>query len=154
MKTSIAKKLIFLFSFLVIIGCRTKLNQTINHQKEGLWIEYDTLQYVYKTVGKYHKNEQTGTWKYYYNSKLVRKEKYNKSICKTKLYYPNGKLEKKGYTQLDAKNDTLHWFYFGEWKFYNTNRKLVKSTIYTKGKTADSLNANHCEFKINLTNTK
>ncbi len=154
MKTSNIKNTFYIIAFISIFGCKTKLNQTIDKQKEGQWIQYDTLEYIYKVVGKYHKNEEIGTWRYYYNNKLVRKEKYNKNICKTKFYHSNGKLLKKGYTKLETKNNILHWFYFGNWKFYDSTRIFIKKVEYVNGKTKDSINANYSEIKMNFTSKK
>lgn len=130
-----------------LFSCKSKINQTVNKQKQGLWIEYDTLEYIYKTVGKFKDNSEIGTWKYYYNNKLVRKEKYYKENCKTKFYYPNGRLEKKGYTKHEIKNNLNHWYYYGTWKYYDTTGKFINKKIYYKGKTADSLSQDYQEFK-------
>lgn len=137
--------LVLIFPLFFLYSCKTNINQTINKQKQGLWIEYDTLDYVYKIVGKYKNDNEVGTWKYYNNNKLIRKEKYFKNRCKTKFYHSNGKLQKKGYTKSEVKNNLNHWYYYGEWKFFDKNRKYEKSKFYFKGKTSDSLKTDYEE---------
>jgi antitoxin component YwqK of YwqJK toxin-antitoxin module len=133
-------KYLFIIIIMVsILGCKSKINQLVNQQREGRWVTYDTLDYVYKTRGRYHNNEEIGTWKYYRKDILIRKDKYCKNICKTKFFHPNGRLQKKGCTKSETKKDSLHWFYFGKWKYYDLNRKLIKSAMYINGKTSDSL---------------
>lgn len=134
-------KLKFMILFFVILlqfACKTTTNQMVQKQKEGLWVEYDTLDVVYKTIGKYQQNNQIGTWKYYRNNKLIRKEKYYKDTCKTKFYHPNGKLQKKGYTTFEVKDHLNHWYYFGKWQYYDKNRHYLHSKYYYKGKPSDS----------------
>ena len=73
--------LIVLFTMFSFESCKTKTNQVKNNLKEGAWITVDTFDYPYISKGKYHKGKQTGSWKYVYNGKLDRKEKYKKNKC-------------------------------------------------------------------------
>lgn len=123
--------LIFMFSF---SGCKTKINQVENNLQEGKWVTIDTLDYPYIAKGKYHKGIEIGTWKYFNNGKLERKERYKKDKCLTKYYYPNGKLKQKGYTRLVNNLKEVHWFYFGEWYNYDEDGKLIKIDTYADGK--------------------
>lgn len=124
--------------FLLIIilisfhGCNSKINQIINNQREGKWITHDTLDFIYTTKGKYNKGTEIGTWKHFYKGKIVRKEKYIKSMCKTIIYHPNGKIMKKGYTKLESGEKEDHWYYFGDWYFYNTKGQLDSIKKYKK----------------------
>ncbi|WP_281322206.1 hypothetical protein [Flavobacterium aestivum] len=132
-------KLIFLIFLLFFLGCKTKTNQIVNHQREGKWITVDTLDYVYITKGKYKKGKEKGTWKYLYNGKVVRKERYKNGICHAYFYYPNGKIMKRGYTKLDSNDTVNHWYYYGKWYCYNKNGILTTIKTYEKGKIIDSL---------------
>lgn len=85
---------------------------------------------IYKVVEKYRNNQEIGTWKYYNNNKLVRKEKYCNTTCKTRFYHNNGKLQKKGYTKLEVNNDSLHWYYYGKYIMRKAN--LLKQLIMQK----------------------
>ncbi|WP_124019477.1 hypothetical protein [Flavobacterium laiguense] len=104
----------------------------INHQREGRWVTMDTLDSIYITKGKYRKNAEIGTWKYLYNGRIVKKEKYRNRVCKTTFYHPNGKIMKQGYTKLDSDANEDHWYYFGKWSFYDSKEKLDSVKIYEK----------------------
>lgn len=132
-------KTIIVVFLLSAFGCKTKINQIKNQQREGKWITIDTFDYVYIIKGKYHKGIEKGTWKHFYNNKIARKEKYKNGICDTRFYYPNGKIMKQGFTKSES-NDTLsHWFYFGNWNYYDQNGNLTKTIIYDEGEVIDSL---------------
>lgn len=135
------KKTVLISIFLIIFfaGCGNKINQFKNHKKEGKWVTNDTLEYIYKTVGKYHNGLELGTWKYYYNTRLVRKDKYKLNIIKTKYYYTNGNIQKKGYSMSENDENETHWFYFGKWYEYDKNSNLVCIYNYNKGVMIDSI---------------
>lgn len=133
----------FLFTFILvmcILSCKSKINQTVDNQPEGKWITVDTLEFIYVSKGKYHKGMEVGSWKHFYNGKMVRKEKYRKGICKTIFYYPNGKIMKKGNTKIERTTKEDHWYYFGKWYFYDTNGKLDSIKTYKKENLSDSTN--------------
>ncbi len=124
-------KLLFTILTLIFISCKT--NQTINKQKVGRWIYSDTLNKVcYKSVGRYHKNIEKGTWKSFEGTLLVKTEKYKKDFCITTTYHKNGQIASQGTTKLaESENDT-HWYYYGEWKFYDKIGKLLETKTYQK----------------------
>ena len=132
---------ILLISILFFLGCKTKINQVKNNLPEGKWVMIDTLEHenIYITKGKFHKGKEIGTWKYTYNGKLDRKEKYKNGQCFTKFYYPNGKLMKKGYTQFEDNVKEAHWFYTGDWNYFNENGQLVSIKTFDKGKMLQTL---------------
>jgi antitoxin component YwqK of YwqJK toxin-antitoxin module len=135
-------KLKLLFTLIVIIGilgCKSKLNQMVNKQREGKWITIDTLDSIYNTNGKYSKGKEIGTWKYFYNGRLVQKEKYHKSICNTTFYYPNGKIMKKGNTKSESNEKEDHWYYLGKWYFYDKTGKLDSTKTYKKEDTTNQI---------------
>ncbi|WP_309609543.1 hypothetical protein [Flavobacterium sp.] len=124
---------------LSIQSCKTKINEVKNNIQVGKWVTIDTFDYPYISKGKYYKGKQTGSWKYIYNGKLDRKENYKNDKCLTKFYYPNRKLKQKGYTKLDNIENNAHWYYSGNWKYYNERGKLVKINIFENGKIVDSI---------------
>ena len=133
--------LLILLILLILTSCRPIIhNNKVNNLKEGKWVEIDTLDFIYKTVGNFKKNKLIGTWKYYNNNSLIRKEKYEKEFCKTKFYYLNRSLERKGYTKMILEDSVLHWFYIGKWHFYDNKRKLIKTKMIINGIVVDSLN--------------
>lgn len=130
---------LFLIMILGFSGCKSKINKLIDNKREGLWVTVDTFDYVYITKGRYKNDMEVGTWKHFNNGKLVRKEKYRNSLCKTKYFYPNGKLMKKGFTKVNVDNNEIHWFYFGKWSYYNENGKLDSIKDYKIDNKLDSL---------------
>lgn len=125
----------FLFSVVIIISlvsCKSKTNQMVNHHREGKWITVDTLDEIYTIKGRYRKGNEVGTWKHYRKGKLVKKEKYHTNSSRLTFYYPNGKIMKKGHTQLDHNEKEDHWYYIGDWYFYNQNGALDSIKTYKK----------------------
>ncbi len=127
------RKLIFILILTLIFGCKT--NQTINKVRKGYWIEtYKIGESEYKSTGTYSNGNPIRKWKYYKNDTLYQKEKYHKNICKTIYYHKNGKVMQRGQSMIEIKNGQLHWFYFGNWYFYDANKKLIKLKNYENGK--------------------
>ncbi|HEX9152048.1 MAG TPA: hypothetical protein VF842_08195 [Flavobacterium sp.] len=124
---------------LLFFSCKTKINQIENNEKEGKWITIDTMDHIYEIRGKYHKGIEKGTWHFFYNGKMVRKEKYKKDVCNTRCYYPNGKLNKKGYTKIESNKNGDHWYYFGNWHYYDEKGRLLSIKTYEKGEIINSL---------------
>lgn len=128
---TLQKFILTVFILISFLNCKPKINQTVNNLPEGKWITTDTLDFIYITKGKYHEGSEVGTWKFYNNHKLVKKEKYKNTFCKTRFYYPNGKKQKQGYTKLVVEDSLSHWFYSGKWRFYNQKGKLDSIKNYT-----------------------
>ena len=136
----IYRKLLFIsISITCFISCKSKTNQIVNHKREGKWITIDTLDYIYIAKGKFHKDNEIGTWRQYCNGKLVRKEKYHKETSSIKYYYPNGKIMKRGHTKSDHTSLEYHWYYYGKWYFYNASGKLDSIKTYKKENITDTL---------------
>lgn len=127
------------FIYLLFIGflfsCKPKLlNQKVNKQREGLWIEnYGQDSSNYKSVGSYRNDDPIKKWTYYLNGKRIKKENYSGSSCRTKNYFQNGRVQSKGQTKTTTNGEETHWFYDGEWKFYNEKGKLILIRTYDNG---------------------
>lgn len=67
------------------------------------------------------------------NGKIIKKENYKQQACKVTTYYENGKIQSKGQTKTTSDTIETHWFYDGEWKFYNENGKLIGLKKYKEG---------------------
>ncbi|MBP9794038.1 MAG: hypothetical protein KBC56_08570 [Flavobacterium sp.] len=132
-------EMVLLFFSFCFLGCKTQINQTKNNLQEGKWIVVDTFDYPYISKGKYHKGKPVGSWKYFYNGKLDRKERYKKNSCLTKFYYPNGQIKQQGYTQTESNNNKMHWYYTGNWNYFDSNGKLTRVNVFEKGKIIDSI---------------
>jgi antitoxin component YwqK of YwqJK toxin-antitoxin module len=106
-----------------------------NKQREGLWIEkYTQDSSHYKSIGKYRKGDPIKKWTYYLNDKIIKKEKYKGSICATIFYHKNGKIQSYGKTKIDTCDKYPHWFYLGDWNYYNEDGKLTSIKKYNNGK--------------------
>jgi hypothetical protein len=115
------------------LSCKTKINQIKDNLQEGKWVTVDTLEYPYISKGKYKKGLEVRTWRYINNGKLERKEKYKKGVCKTRFYFPDGKLMKKGYTKYDNNKTEVHWYYTGKWYYYDQKGSLTTIRNFEKG---------------------
>lgn len=87
----------------------------------------------YKSKGKYKKGIEVNSWRYYANKKRIKKEKYKNGICYVTTYFENGKTESKGKTKLAITDTETHWFYFGDWLFYDKNGQLISVKSYVAG---------------------
>lgn len=119
-----------------LFSCNPKLiNQKINKKREGLWVEKHSLDSSnYKSIGKYSNDDPVKIWRHYLNGKIIKKEKYTKNDCMTKFYHQNGKIQSQGKTTLDLSGKYTHWFYSGNWNFYDEKGKLIMKRNYDKGK--------------------
>jgi antitoxin component YwqK of YwqJK toxin-antitoxin module len=136
---------LFISLFLLsLIGCKTvPINQKINKKREGLWIEnYAVDSAKYQSVGKYHLDDPIKKWRYYLNGKIIKREKYKRNICATKTYFENGKIQSKGLTKTTTDNIEIHWFYDGEWKFFDEKGKLIITKNYSNGELVSEVEFN------------
>lgn len=131
-----------------------KVNRVVNGYRQGKWIhtpgvpekEITVLKskgqqlpeglviegYYYK--GRYRKGKERGVWRYFMDEKLIRKEKYKGNTAFTRFYHPNGEVDCEGKTVFDTSQKLAHWYYSGEWNYFNENGKLVATRVYDKGK--------------------
>lgn len=142
---------LFLCMWLISASCQ--LNRMVNGHKQGRWIyaadlikkDFETLKergyhlpqelkegYYYK--GRYRKDSEVGTWRYFMNGRLIRKEKYKGAIAYTRFYHHNGKIDCEGKTVFDSSAKFIHWYYTGFWKCYDENGILIVTRNYEKGK--------------------
>ena len=126
---------IVLFCGILLSGCKSKpINQIIDKKKEGVWIDnYEQDSIRYKSIEHYKHDEPVKKWKTYIDGKIYKTEKYKNGICSVKYYYKNGKLQAKGKTKIEIDSKAMHWFYFGDWKFYSDKGKLTEIKKYNKG---------------------
>jgi hypothetical protein len=111
-----------------------KINQKHNGLKEGKWISYDTInEDVYKYVEKFKKGEDVKIWKTFKNKKLNKKEVFLKDKCLITYYNENKILIISGQTKSEVNEKKSHWFYYGDWNFYDHNGKLVLIKKYING---------------------
>ena len=135
-----------MLSIFVFISCKTKeINQykkfpNKTQKRHGKWKEeYSSDQGTLIAVGKYKEGEKIGIWKTTLNNKLFQKDKIKKNITKTKIYHQNGNLMQSGQSKMDVSKNERHWYYFGDWKFYNGKGNLQYIKKYEDGKKVDSI---------------
>jgi len=118
---------------LLIVGC--SINRYKNDVKVGKWVEtHDIDGTTYKRIEFYKRGKEKGTWKVYAGKTLQKKEKYRKDTCYTTIYYPDGTVSSRGKSMTRREKDnSLHWFYTGDWKFYNKAGKLEFIRNYVNG---------------------
>jgi antitoxin component YwqK of YwqJK toxin-antitoxin module len=135
---------IIIFLTFTIFGCKTApLNQKINKKREGLWIEnYEVDSAQYKSIGKYKNDDPIKKWRYYLNGKIIKKEKYKGTICKTTTYFENGRIQSKGHTKTTTDSIEIHWFYDGIWTFYNEKGKPTILKKYNNGELISEVELN------------
>lgn len=109
------------------------VNQLKNGKKDGKW-EYKNKNTAIYSRGKYKEGVEVGVWKYYQGKELWKRERYKGNISYVKLYYPGGRVSSKGQTQLDITDKEIHWYYTGDWKYYNERGKQTGVRSYQKGK--------------------
>lgn len=132
MKSVSVIKMLLLFFGLLVAGCKT--NQTKNQERIGKWIYKDTVNgIVYKSKGRYKKGIEVKTWKQFANGKCIKKEVYKNGICHTINYFQNGKIASIGQTKMIETKENVHWYYFGDWKFYDKNGKMTFLKKYENG---------------------
>jgi antitoxin component YwqK of YwqJK toxin-antitoxin module len=121
--------------FLIIavsISCSSKVNQLKNKKKQGKWVYRDSIQVSSK--GRYSNDLEVGTWKFFSEGKLFRKERYkSNSVSIIKFYHPNGRVSACGLSRSDLSSKDLHWYMFGDWKYYNEKGKLIEMRFYEHG---------------------
>ncbi len=138
-------KIILFLSLILVISCKTKMNQYIltddKHKKRhGKWREeYSADDGKLTAIGKYNKGEKVGKWKIYFGSQLYEKNKVRKDITKIKRYFPDGRLMESGQTKLDISANERHWYYFGDWKYFSKEGKLLYIKTFYRNKKADSV---------------
>lgn len=140
--------LLTLLSIFVCVSCQTKTNQYIKisdkvQKRHGKWKEeYPTEEGTLVTTGRYKMGEKVGVWKTFVGDKLYQKEKIGRKKTKMFVYHRNGNIMERGQTKLDISENERHWYYFGDWKFYDENGKLKYIKKYTDGKKIDSVSFN------------
>lgn len=121
------------------------MNQYVKDEKKvnkrnGKWKEeYSSDEGTLSAVGKYKMGEKVGVWKMTLNGRKYQKEVIRKGITKTKRYFSNGKLMERGQSKIDISENERHWYYFGDWKYYDEQGNLLYIKKYADGKKVDSV---------------
>ncbi|MBS1550129.1 MAG: hypothetical protein JSS94_09760 [Bacteroidetes bacterium] len=93
-----------------------------------------------QSTGKYKYGTKIGKWKSTLNEKIYQIDRIKNDITKTKFYYyANGKVKQMGQSRLEVTANESHWYYFGDWKYFNEKGKLLYLKKYADGKKIDSI---------------
>lgn len=122
-----------------------KYNQYVKdgklQKRDGYWKEPSSSEAgEFITKGKYKYGEKIRVWKTTLNGKPYQKEVYHGNLIKTKFYHPNGKVKQQGNSKMEITDNLRHWFYEGEWRYFNEKGKLIYIKNYHQGQKADSIN--------------
>lgn len=133
------KLLLLSFIAIILLSCKTKLNSfDSNGKHHGQWkYYYDMDGTKLRGKGRFRHGQQVGRWIYYtYDGAVERKErkKLFRDIHITTFYYPSGKVSHRGYSRLLINEEGVHYYWFGEWKYYDEKGKHLKSAYYDDGK--------------------
>lgn len=116
----------------VLFSCQT--NRYKNGLKTGLWIyKDDNGPIVYKSRGRFKNGNEKGTWKHFHGGTLFKTEKFSGNGSQIRFYHPNKKISASGNTQLDFNGAQLHWYYTGDWKYFDLSGNLFKVVVYKQG---------------------
>jgi antitoxin component YwqK of YwqJK toxin-antitoxin module len=133
--------LLIIFAIGWLSSC--KINQTKDGLKTGLWVTKDgNGEEGFKSRGRYKKGKEIGVWKYFYNDTLYQKDKYSGMSARVRFYHPNKKIRASGKTEMDYNGKMAHWYYSGNWRYFDTRGKLVKTITYKKGSPIAEIPAN------------
>ncbi|NEU10398.1 hypothetical protein GZH53_18885 [Flavihumibacter sp. R14] len=123
---------IMILASLSLLSCKT--NRLRHGQRQGLWItEDDNGGVIYKSRGRFRNDRERGTWKYFHGDTLIKKEKYAKNVSEIWFYGANKRVVATGKTQVDFDGIMLHWYYSGDWNFFDPDGRLLKTITYSKG---------------------
>ena len=135
------KNSLFLLAVLLLASCTEsfyigKINgKDRKGQKHGLWVNYwddektiPMTKYIYR-----HGEESLWNKVYHYNGKLAIKFKPRGDRLRVKYFDEYRQLSHKGWANFDITEEEIHYYWQGEWKYYNTYRKPVKSMFFKEG---------------------
>ncbi len=125
-------KYIAFFFLVLLMACAP--NRTVNGQREGRWKEvYADEKQRYKSVGRYRHGDEVKRWRHYTNGKLSKVERYRDSVCDVTFYHPNGKVASKGVTRVVVTDKERHWFYSGDWTYFDEQGTPILIRTYKEG---------------------
>lgn len=114
---------------------RTMVMRKVCGKGNGFILLAMTLR-TYLLKGFFKNDRPSGTWKHYNEGALIRKEKYRRgeegTRIKTKFYYPNGRVDKKGMAIIEYKPVDTHYYWVGKWKYYSSKGELIAIKLFQK----------------------
>lgn len=85
--------------------------------------------------GRFRNGNVVGrAWYYTMEGKLERKEISRFNKLKTTFYYPDHTVRLKGNARLESNAEKAHYYFYGTWKYFDEEGKLLKYCYYEKGR--------------------
>jgi antitoxin component YwqK of YwqJK toxin-antitoxin module len=113
-----------------------------NKQAHGRFIYYyDRAEGIVHSTGRYKKGKPVGLWMTFHENggKYIRTRHF-KNRAREVRFYPNGKLEKKGWSKLLLDDPAqIRYYWDGKWKLYDEDGKLFRVLLFSEGKVIDIL---------------
>lgn len=113
-----------------------------NKKPHGRWIYfYNKENNKVQSKGRYRNGNPVGQWIMYYEdgSKYIKKRYFRKKTHEV-WYFPNGKIESRGWSKLLLDDPVeINYYWDGKWRFYNENGKLTSILVYSKGIFKDTI---------------
>lgn len=124
-------KYLFVIMLFTIYSC--KINQTKNGVPVGKWKYVSGTKHDKSVItGRYNKlGKEKGTWNYYQNDTLFRKEFYFYPYSVDILYHKNGMVKELGKSYTSAKT----WTKMGTWLKFNEKGILTDTITFHNEKT-------------------
>lgn len=125
-------RIFILLTLILLASCAP--NRMVDGQRHGRWKEVTSDGHTtYKSVGRYRHGEEVRRWRHYQNGKLAKTERYRDTLCELKFYHPNGKVASSGITKVVLTEKERHWFYSGDWQYFDENGRLTLIRTYKEG---------------------
>lgn len=125
---------------LLLLAASLLFSQKLNRynkkgQKTGRWISYSDSARTKKMFdGKLRNGITVGTCYYYTMDGILHKKEVNRfRRLKITFYHSNGKVSQRGMARIEHLTDRIHFYYYGKWKQYDQDGKLIGYEYYKKG---------------------
>jgi len=104
-------------------------------QRTGRWVVYlDSAKTIKSMEGRFRKGEQVGKVYWYTMQGVLERKEINRfRRLKTTIYYPDGAKRLTGKARLEDSPEKTHYYFYGTWRYYDENGKLLKYCYYKKG---------------------
>ncbi|OON70933.1 hypothetical protein B0919_02710 [Hymenobacter sp. CRA2] len=129
---------------LLITGCSVQRgpvgfwsrNRLVHNERRGPWRTYlDAADTHVGTRGHYRHDRPVGYWRYYrYDGSLEHTERYHRhGEMRLRYFHPNGKLASQGQARIEVLPDTMHFYWYGTWRLYDTTGRENGWELYQNG---------------------
>ena len=106
-------------------------------QFHGKWKVYINDGKTLVRKGRFRHGKEVGKWRYYtQDGQRLMEEKYKRSrnYIQVWRYHENGRLARTGQARMIDSGNILRYFWFGEWKVYDSNGAFSHTEFYDQGK--------------------